>query len=703
MLTLPVSDQKGAIMTNSKLSFNRLKNEKSLYLRQHQNNPVHWWAYGPEALEAARLLNLPIFLSIGYSSCHWCHVMAHDSFSNETIAQFLNENYICIKVDREEFPDIDNYYQKAAQLFGNNGGWPLSAFLMPDMRPYFVGTYFPAVSKDGTPSFFDLIKELKRAYDQEKSQVESNATQVTEAIKKGITNKEKVQFTGHFPPPNGILEAIKDFRDLEWGGYGSAPKFPNFAFYEWAIEQMLEGMVARDQGEFIVASMEKMLMGGINDHARGGIHRYSTDEKWLVPHFEKMLYDQAGFLKVLSKLSLVYPSPLVFDSIINTLNYLEDEMLADDDEGKSDKHFFAAQDADSEGVEGLFFTFSYAEFEDLINKNDDEKETLSTNLDKIKKWFQITDGGNFEHNLNVISLNPKYKEEYFLQENWDIIRAVRRAIVNERKDRIPPATDNKGIASWNFMMVSALVDVVQYTQIDVIKKMASGLLNKVIEGIFKTFLIQDQSGIKMRHSTTMDYSHPYLEDFVTFAEAQLRLYEVSANGVFKQNFLDVMNFITKEFLDGDKMLTRAHFANDFELYPNQEYNIFDGSFKSPVATFIMLSRRAAVLFGERSFTDNIADLMDNVTHTVLKINPVSSGEALRALTYPSEVYRVMKVPSSWTQDENFVKMLPYFLTRFVIDYHEENSEWQICSMSACELKGHGIEEFIKTLTPPEEN
>ncbi len=690
-------------MTNSKLSFNRLKNEKSLYLRQHQNNPIHWWAYGPEALEAARLSNRPIFLSIGYSSCHWCHVMAHDSFNNESVAEFLNENFVCIKVDREEYPDLDNYYQKAAQLFSNNGGWPLSAFLLPDMRPYFIGNYFPAVSKDGGPNFFDLVKELKRAYDQEKDQVLSNATQVTEAIKKGITNKEKVQFAGHFPPPNGILEAIKDFRDLDWGGYGSAPKFPNFSFYEWAIEQMLEGMVGREHGEFIIASMEKMLMGGINDHARGGIHRYSTDEKWLVPHFEKMLYDQAGFLKVLSKLSLVYPSPLVFDSIINTLNYLEDEMLADDEDEKNNKYFFAGQDADSEGVEGLFFTFSYAEFEDLINKHDDEKETLSANLDKITKWFQITDAGNFEHNLNVISLDPKYKEEYFQQENWDIIRAVRRAIVNERKDRIPPATDNKGVASWNFMMVSALVDVVQYTQIDIIKKMASGLLNKVIEGIFKTFLIQDPNGIKMRHSTTLNYSHPYLEDFVSFAEAQLRLYEVSANGIFKQNFQDVMNFITKEFLDGDKMLTRARFAEDFEIYPNQEYNIFDGSFKSPVGTFIILSRRAAVLFGERSYTDNIAELMENVTHTVLKINPVSSGEALRALTYPSEVYRVMKVPSNWTQDENFVGMLPYFLTRFVIDYHNENQEWQLCSMNACELKGQGIEEFIKTLTPPEQN
>jgi uncharacterized protein YyaL (SSP411 family) len=688
-------------MTNSSLGFNRLKNEKSLYLRQHQNNPIHWWSYGPEALNASREENKPIFLSIGYSSCHWCHVMAHDSFNNTDIANFLNENFVCIKVDREELPDLDNYYQKAAQLFSNNGGWPLSAFLLPDMRPFYVGTYFPAVSKDNTPGFLDLVKELKRAFEFEHTQVEANAHQVTEAIKNGSLNNEKVQFTGHFPPPNGILDAIKDFRDVENGGFGSAPKFPHFAFYEWAVEQMLEGMVSKEQGEFIIKSLETMLLGAINDHARGGFHRYSTDEKWLVPHFEKMLYDQAGLLRTLTKLSLVHPSPLVFDTIINTLNYLEDEMLNDDEENKTDKYFFASQDADSEGVEGLFFTFSYAEFEDALNKHDDDNETLAKNDEQIKKWFRITDKGNFDHNLNVISLDPAYATEYYKQENWDIIRLVRKAILEERKDRMPPMTDNKGIASWNFMMVSALVDVVQYSQVEVIKRVASNLLNKVIEGIFKTFLMQDENGMKMKHSTTMPFSHPYLEDFVLFAEAQLRLYEISANEVFKQNFKDVMEFTAKEFLDGERMLTRARFADDFEPYPNTSYTSFDTSFKSPVSTFIALSRRAAVLFSDREYEDKIRDLKENVTHAVLKLNPVGSGEALRALTYPSEVYRVMKIPRSWTQEEKFIKMIPYFLSRFVFDYQDIENEWQVCTMNACELKGHGIDEFLKTLTPGE--
>ena len=507
-----------------------------------------------------------------------------------------------------------------------------------------------------------------------------------------------MQFEGHFPAPNAVLDAVKEFRDTTWGGYGSAPKFPMYAYYEWALEQILEGMVSKEQGEFIVGTLEKMLMGAMNDHARGGVHRYSTDEKWLVPHFEKMLYDQAGFLRTMTKLSLVYPSPLVFDSLINTLDYLEQEMLSDEKDGM--KHFFSAQDADSEGVEGLYFTFSEAEFEDLLNRHDDDQETLGKNMDSIKKWFQITNAGNFDHGLNVVSMNPELKDDFYQQNNWDIVRKVKRAIIEERKDRMPPATDNKGVASWNFMLISALVDVVQYSQIDVIKRMASNLINTTIEGVFKTFLINSADGMKMRHTTTVEFSHPYLEDFVFFAEAQLRLYEISGNDVFKQNFKDALTFVTKEFLDDKNMVTRAKLAEHFEQYPNQDYSVFDTSFKSPVATYVQLTRRAAVLFSDRDLTDAILNLKDSLTHTILKVNPISAGEGLRALTYPVEAYRVMKLPKAWAQRDEFIKFIPFFLPRFVLDYHDEKNEnYEICTMNSCELKGTGLEEFVQVLTP----
>lgn len=685
------------------LNFNRLKSEKSLYLKQHQENPIHWWSYGPEALAYAQKENKPIFFSIGYSSCHWCHVMNQESFNDHETAEFLNKNFVCIKIDREENPDIDNYYQKAAQLFGSQGGWPLSVFALSDTRPYFVGTYYPKKAKDqNTLTFMNLIKELNRAYQEDLPQVEKNATQALEAIMNGPVLDGELKFDGHFPHPNAVLDALKDFRDLTNGGYGTQPKFPTYAYYEWAIEQMLEGMVEKEQGEFIISSLEKMLMGGMHDHARGGVHRYSVDEKWLVPHFEKMLYDQAAFLKTMTKLSLVYPSPLVFDSIINTLDYLENEMLCDANaEGK--RHFFSAQDADSEGVEGLYFTFTENEFEDMVNAADDQDETLSKNMENIKKWFQITNKGNFENGLNVISLNPEFKEEIYQQENWDMIRKIRRAILSERKERMPPMTDNKGVASWNFQILSALCDVIQYSQIDVIKKMASNLLNTSLEGVFKTFIENTPKGMTMKHSTTVEFSHALLEDFVFFSESQLRLYELSGNEVFKQNFKDSLEFISSEFLEADKMLTRAKSATALELYPNQEYNIFDTSFKSPVATYISLMRRASILFLNRDYEDRILSLKDKVTQTVLKVNPLSAGESLRALSYPNEAYRVMKLPKAWTQKEDFLKFIPFFLNRFVFDYHAENNDetFEICNASACELKGHGLQEFMSVLTPPQ--
>lgn len=689
---------------SSELNYNRLKEQSSLYLRQHQSNPIHWWPYGPEAIDYAKKNNLPIFLSVGYSSCHWCHVMSHESFSDQAVANFLNEYFVSIKVDREEYPDIDNYYQKAAQSFGNSGGWPLSAFLLPDMRPFYVGNYYPLHSQKNMPSFPDLLRELKRAYDEERDQVYKNAEDVTQRILENKIPEGELSFEGHFPAPEAILNAIKGLRDEENGGFGKAPKFPMFRFYEWALEQILEGMMSKENVDFIVKSLNRMLMGGILDHARGGGHRYSTDEKWLVPHFEKMLYDQAGLLRVLTKFGLINPSPLVFDAIINTLDYLENEMLAEEVDGKC--HFFSAQDADSEGMEGLYFSFTESEFEDALNKNDDNEETFAQNLDKIKSWSQITSEGNFEGGLNVISLNHNKQDEIFQKENWDIIRKVRRAILSERKERMPPLTDNKGIASWNFMLVSALAEVVQYTQIDIIKKMASELLNKTLGGIFKTFIDQETGKFTMRHSTTMAQSLPYLEDFVTFAESQLRLYEISANSIFKENFKDVLNFIIKEFLSDSRMLTRGKSSEHFEIYPNEFYTSFDSSFHSPVATFLYLCRRASILFYDRNYLDVTQDLKESMTQTILKINPLGAGEALRALTYPDQVFRVMNLPSNWIQKPQFLKFLPYLLPRFVLNYSSERNQdedFEICNMNACELKGLGLPEFIQILTPAHTN
>ncbi|MEX1099072.1 MAG: DUF255 domain-containing protein, partial [Bacteriovoracaceae bacterium] len=380
-------------------------------------------------------------------------------------------------------PDLDQYFQMICQLMNGRGGWPLSVFLTADMKPFFCGTYFPKTARQDIPSFMDALKHMANTYHNDKETVSSNAKQLIEAAKTPPKAKQKVEFPGRYPSAAAIVNAVKDFADEKNGGYGKAPKFPQFSYYEFAIEQILEGMIPQELGGHIVLSVEKMFMGGIYDHARGGVHRYSVDEKWLVPHFEKMLYDQAGMLRTLAKLSLVYPSPLILDAQIQTLQYLQKEILSEKG------YFFSAQDADSEGVEGLYFTFTKDEFIDAISKSDSKDgEELGERVEEVLSWFRFEDQGNFDHGLNVVALNPDKKEEYFKPENWNVIRKIKATLLEERKNRIPPMTDNKGVASWNFMLASSLIDVIQYTKIESIRELASGLLKNVVEGIHKTFI-----------------------------------------------------------------------------------------------------------------------------------------------------------------------------------------------------------------------
>ena len=268
-------------MEKSSPSGNQLQKAKSLYLLQHRENPVHWWPYGPDPIRVAREKNWPIFLSIGYSSCHWCHVMARESFQDKASADFLNHHFVCVKVDREEHPDLDQYYQRACVFFGRQGGWPLSAFLLPDLRPFFVGTYFPRHSRRGEMTFLELLKELTRACQNEHSQVEKAASAVAERLKNPLPGFQSAHFSRDFPEPEALLRAV--FSVEEKKGGGKAPRFPHFPFYEFALEQTLQGLVGEESRHRIFSSLEEMLLGGMTDHVRGGVHRYSTDEKFFDP------------------------------------------------------------------------------------------------------------------------------------------------------------------------------------------------------------------------------------------------------------------------------------------------------------------------------------------------------------------------------------------------------------------------------------
>jgi uncharacterized protein YyaL (SSP411 family) len=666
------------------MSENKLRFEKSLYLLQHAENPIHWQAYGEQPLKNARELNKLIFLSIGYSSCHWCHVMAHESFENSETAAFLNQNFISLKVDREEYPDLDHYFQSACSLLNGRGGWPLTIFLTPEGKPFFAGTYFPNTPRHNLPSFMDVLKEISEVWNNDPQELLDKAKNLSDQLKQPVKLEKKIEFNGHFPPPSAVMNALKNFADTKNGGYGKAPKFPHFAFYEWACEQILEGMIPQEQGQHIVETIERMLMGGLYDHTKGGIHRYSTDDQFLIPHFEKMLYDQAGLLKVLAKLSQFYPAPVVFDGILQTIDYLKTEMLADEN------YFFAAQDADSEGTEGLYFTFSKDEFEGSFDEAPPEQKIK---LDQYLQWFNITQKGNFEHGLNVVSLNPDYKAQFYSQDGWQEVREIRRRLLDQRKQRIPPATDRKGLASWNYMLLSALCDVVQFCPIDVIQNSAFELIKLTIEPCLQQFIRADEKGRHLlRHTNTLESQALYLEDYVNFADAQLRLFEITGNDVFKTNAIETIDFCLKHFVKDETIFITAISASTpgLETLPAPHY---DQSYKSAAMTFVLLLCRVSVLKPEFSPTSVFKTKFPELAQFVLT-NPLGHGEGLRALTYPVDIYRKVEVPIQWLESPEFISMRTHFFSRFVIDYHNRGDDsYQICALNSCEASGKGISEF----------
>ncbi|MFP5458238.1 MAG: thioredoxin domain-containing protein, partial [Bacteriovoracia bacterium] len=567
------------------------------------------------------------------------------------------------------------------------GGWPLSVFVTPDLNPFYTGTYFPKVPTGSMPSFKEVLAHLEGVYKTNRAQIEEQGRSLLEQIAQSPKLEKKVEFDGHFPSPAAIMNAIHNYADKANGGYGQAPKFPHFAFLEWACEQILEGMIPQDQGQHIVDTIEKMMMGGLYDQIKGGIHRYSTDAGWVVPHFEKMLYDQAGLLKVLAKVTPFYPSPLLFDGILQTLEYLNSEMVSDDE------FFMAAQDADSEGQEGLYFTFSKEEFEHCLKENSE----LGAFQPVWTDWFRITDAGNFEQGLNVISLNPSLKNEFYSPEGWEVVRKIRHALLEERKQRIPPATDRKGVASWNFMILSALCDVIQYSRVPAITQSALKLLHKVIEGVSRTFIAVDASGRHvLRHTTTTDKAPLYLEDYVQFCESQLRLYEVTSTDVFLVNAKETMDFIRREFFV-DKMPSLTAVSSGATM----RAPLNDQSYRSTLATLLLTSTRLSVIYPEYH-----PELFWGAQwHEWIQLalsNPVSHGEALRVFTYPLEIYRRVEVPRPWVNDEEFQRLRSHFLGRFVIDYHDRPDEkWQVCNRTECEKQGQGLESLLETFSNAE--
>lgn len=422
---------------------NRLINESSPYLLQHAHNPVDWYPWGNEAFEQAKKEDKPIFLSIGYSTCHWCHVMEHESFENEQIAKIMNEHFVSIKVDREQRPDVDKIYMRAVQLMTGSGGWPLSVFLTPDGKPFYGGTYFPPNDMFGRPGFERLLLAIADAWKNRRAELVDSAGKLGDflASSAGPTEKEKLSLE----MLEGGFNYLRNTFDAMYGGFGRAPKFPqptnlSFLLYYWQRTDAEQAL------QMVEKTLDAMAKGGMYDHIGGGFHRYSTDGRWLVPHFEKMLYDQA----LISKAYLQAYQATKNKEYARIAEEIFNYVLRDMTDAKGG--FYSAEDADSEGKEGTFYLWEPKEIESILDT--EQAEIFSA-------YYGVTEQGNFEEGKTILNiatsveqLVEKFQKDQVTTEN--ILADARSKTLNHRQKRIRPHRDDKVISGWNGLMISSL-------------------------------------------------------------------------------------------------------------------------------------------------------------------------------------------------------------------------------------------------------
>ncbi|HTM52960.1 MAG TPA: thioredoxin domain-containing protein [Pirellulales bacterium] len=488
---------------------NRLATQSSPYLLQHAGNPVDWYPWGKDALERARAESLPIFLSIGYSACHWCHVMEHESFEDAEIARFLNEHFVCIKVDREERPDLDQIYMNAVQLMTGRGGWPMSVFLTPELKPFYGGTYWPPTARMGMPGFDQVLEAVSDAWKNRRADALAQANSLSEHL------RQIAQPTAAAGPlDQGMLEragsdVARSF-DPTYGGFGSAPKFPH-PFDLRLLLRLWRRHQREDLLHVVTFTLEKMAAGGIYDQLGGGFHRYSVDERWLVPHFEKMLYDNALLVPCYLEAHLVTGREDFARIARETCDYVLREMTS------PEGGFYSTQDADSEGVEGKFFVWTLAEVRAILG------EAPARAFELV---YEVTQEGNFEHGQSILN-RPRPLEACAAELGRDPVELAqelaesRVKLLEARERRVHPGLDDKVIVAWNGLMIDALAQaaaVLQEPRYLIAAQRAAHFLLEHARRPDGRLLHSWRRG-----TATLD---AYLDDYVCLCNALVSLYEV---------------------------------------------------------------------------------------------------------------------------------------------------------------------------------
>jgi uncharacterized protein YyaL (SSP411 family) len=494
------------MVQSQQLSANRLINQASPYLLQHAKNPVDWYPWCDEAFEEAKKQDKPIFLSIGYSTCHWCHVMAHESFEDARIAGIMNENFINIKVDREERPDLDELYMTAVQAMSGTGGWPLSVFLTPQGKPFYGGTYFPVKDSFGRPSFERVLLAVIDSWKTNRRELIDSASSVVKVIIQP-TAVEQAEVPGQVMLDEAFLH-LEDSFDWEYGGFGVAPKFPSPSYLNFLLSYWWR--TRNDKAlQMAIKTINAIAAGGIRDHIGGGFHRYSTDRHWIYPHFEKMLYDQAQLADVCLYLFQVTRDDKYARLARHTLDYVLRDMSS------PAGGFFSAEDADSEGREGAFYTWNYEEIQNILGKD----------AEIFSEYYNITSDGNFEGKniLHVTMTKHDFaqKLEKDVQSLDEILLRCREKLLLYRSKRERPGLDDKIITGWNALMISAFANA--YAILGEIKYLEAAL--KSADFVFTNLMVDGK--LKRYYKDSKRVENGFLEDYAFMSLACIDLYQAT--------------------------------------------------------------------------------------------------------------------------------------------------------------------------------
>ena len=596
---------------------NRLAKEASPYLLQHAHNPVDWFPWGPEALSRARAEDRPILLSIGYSACHWCHVMERESFENEDIARRMNELFVNVKVDREERPDLDQIYQLTVQLLGRSGGWPLTVFLTPEGKPFFGGTYFPPVDRHGMPGFPKILDAISEAYRSRRGDVELQAKELSDAIFAVASPARGEGTSGYVLGPDVLALASSKLSsrfDERHGGFGQRPKFPNTMCLDVLLRR---GALEGDQGALDRArkALDGMRDGGIHDQLGGGFHRYSTDERWLVPHFEKMLYDNALLLRSYVDGFRVFGEASYADVARGIVGYLEREMRS------SGGGFFATEDADSEGEEGKFFVWT----------PDEARAALGADVEALDVGmlaYGITAKGNFEQSGATVLHRAARIEDVAIRlalapsAAAAALERARAALFAARGTRVRPFRDEKILASWNALLISSLADGAAV--------LAEPSWLALAEGAYahlrRSLVVEGGAQLRvLRHEKDGVARGPgFLDDQAFLANAALDLHEATGHASYLEDACRLADALLAHFRADDGRLYFT--AQDGEVLIARPQDPYDHAIPSGASiAHLVLLRLGAVV--DESYAQVATGELERLASAALE-NPFGFGQTL---------------------------------------------------------------------------